>query len=236
MRYDLSDMNLKTGIDRSFLEKDIAILNALPKIFMVLRNNGISAALYGGTALNKIYYRERQRLSYDINLLCYDYEKTQDYFKRNFKSEFLGKNRSFFDFEGVRVDISPIKFNFEKPQEVEAKSLLSFFGYPLTSVVVPSYSLEYLLSLKILALVSRAQLKDIYDSWMGLNLIGDYKRLKSYLTKIERTEETDFMVLFDEILRSKEYYAKGTESIEITQKTDTELMLKDIKTKLELLF
>ena len=36
MRYDLSDMNLKTGIDRSFLEKDIAILNALPKIFIVV--------------------------------------------------------------------------------------------------------------------------------------------------------------------------------------------------------
>jgi predicted nucleotidyltransferase component of viral defense system len=101
---------------------------------------------------------------------------------------------------------------------------------------VPSYSLELLLAKKTIAMLSRMVYKDIYDMWIGLQMMKETDRYAEYLKKLIRYEKTDASLL----LKQFEYYsghyppAKLRESIAAAYAIpNTGIVVNDVISKLE---
>jgi predicted nucleotidyltransferase component of viral defense system len=206
----------------------------MPVLFNLLESSKQKVGLYGGTALNKIYFGKRQRLSYDIDLFCYDFKSTVKLLEANGAVvKLLADVRAEFGFNGIRLDLWAALKIAEEPMKRQANSILSFFDYPLVSQFVPSYSLEFLLAQKIVTMSSRNLIRDIYDAWVGLELVKDRRKFERYLDKAEVKADIDARKAFkDIIMRNPEYY-KGKE-VDAISSPPAEEMIKDIARMLEI--
>ncbi len=199
---DLQKTALETGIPAMYLEKEIRLFAATPVIFSRLQENRITAALYGGTALNKGFFKEKQRFSKDLNIECRASEivkllsaislscepafRVQAEHGNNWGLAKLSYGRQ--PWENLLVELKPLK---RKPdiKQVGLHSILEYAGTPMPPVFVPSYSLEELFARKIVALSNRAIGKDLYDTFIASQLEFDERLLKRKLKEISLSEK-----------------------------------------------
>lgn len=204
----LLDISIKTGLEVDKLEKELAVIEAITPLFTALENGGQKTGLYGGTALNKIYFDAKQRLSYDLDIFCYSFNKTVTILKKiGAETRTLGNDRAGLYYKHVKLDLWSVKKTSEDPKKHEVKSILSFFGYRIPTVMCPSYSLEFLLAKKTIAMASRNLLKDIYDVWTGFQLLKNRRLFFKYLDMAETEENLDSARIFREIVgKNTDYY------------------------------
>ncbi len=234
MEYNIEEIGLKTGINPDKINKEIQVMDALHNLTILLGNSMQKFGLYGGTAMNKIYFGEKQRLSYDLDIEAYTYMKTKQTLTNvsSVTTSFSKADR--FTYKNVQIDLTKAT-GFEMPKLYTATSLISFFNYPIAEVVVQSYSLEYLLARKTLALLSRVVDKDIYDTWMGLNMVKDIEKYRHYIKKFMQQEHTDSKYLISQL----EYYLDNEiiknerAKIEVIMIPNLRLMTRDILSKFE---
>ena len=242
--FDLDGLALETGISSDRLSKNLATYGAMSTLFPLLEVAGCEVGLFGGTALNKIYFGKKQRLSYDLDIFADGMEKARRVLEKvGAKKTYSGimpanlkKPSIKMEYEGIRIDLVEAKEGKEKPKKMQAYDLLYYYKQPIPPVVVPSYSLEYLLAEKTVALLERNELKDIYDTWIGIQLLGDVKKYSGYLKDVARERKVRDVVAYADfhianMLKNTEYYERR--QIETLSKASPALMLKDIRTFIE---
>ncbi len=238
---DTNRLAMKLGMQKEKLDKSIATYNAITAIFPLLESNGIKAGLFGGTALNKIYFGRAQRLSYDIDLHCYSYDKTIDVLSRNGATlKYHGRIKGIVStkllFGGIELDLVKASGIQERPRPATLTDLLYYFGVPLIPVRVPSYSLEYLLAEKTVAMAERNELKDIYDTWIGLRLLKNKGKYLRYLKLAVKRRGGKWAIEYVDVglrimLKNVAYYEK--KQIEVLNQERPASMLKDIAAFME---
>ncbi|MBU6391203.1 MAG: nucleotidyl transferase AbiEii/AbiGii toxin family protein [Candidatus Micrarchaeota archaeon] len=242
MPYDVNidQFALRTGINADRLRRNLETYQALAELFPLLEASRCKVGMFGGTAINKIYFGKAQRLSYDIDIFAYDYQRTIKILKENgafakysaavtWSRKVTATKMSFKD---VILDVVDAKNIAEQPAKMQAFDLLYYMGQLVPPVVVPSYSLEYLLAHKTLAMLDRHEMKDIYDMWFGIRLMKEkvayYRELRK-LAKQRKTEDlavyTDFQLRI--MISNIEYYKY--KRIEVVSQPDTGIMLREIK-------
>ena len=240
MEFDVDKIAMQTGISSTRIKDDLATYSVMSELFPKLEISNQNIGLYGGTALNKIYFGKYQRLSYDIDLFSYNYKETFDFISKLgavLVSKSNERERCKFRFKGVDIDIWGVKSKeiLEMPEKRELFDLLYYLGYLIPPLAVPSYSLEYLMAEKTFALADRNMLKDIYDLWRGFKVLENKNRYKEYIKKIGKLNKIDlFSYAVNQIefmLKNIKYYRK--ESIDILYQPDAEIMLNEIKLSIQ---
>ncbi|MCL4400708.1 nucleotidyl transferase AbiEii/AbiGii toxin family protein [Candidatus Parvarchaeota archaeon] len=185
-----------TNLNSSDIMYEVDMLEFSNVFFKALSQEKIRSYLFGGTALNKGFFGERQRLSKDLDLEIDardDFTKTAHKIEsciiktgyRNIRVDEHAKRHSVYVFLGdavgeLKLDIVPQQ-NRIKPIMLTLHSLLEYVGVPAKTIEVKSYPFEYLLAYKLHALHRRMLYKDIYDSYTGLNLPMDGRKLVRYI-------------------------------------------------------
>ncbi len=237
MPYDLAEVSLKTGITQEKLQKEVSNMVALQELTALFASEGQKVALYGGTALNKIYFGNDQRISYDLDIESFAFDKSVSLLKRVSDGEVSHIKAARFVYKGVQIDLTKAR-KMEEPSLRKVESILGFFNYPMGSLLVPSYSLEFLLARKTTALLSRMVAKDVYDAWMGLKILKNEKLYKSYVFKVAKADK---MNLHYHIGQLNYFYKSGDmkyepESIDVSRPVDFKIMIGDIILRLYSIF
>ncbi|MEM3181301.1 MAG: nucleotidyl transferase AbiEii/AbiGii toxin family protein [Candidatus Micrarchaeaceae archaeon] len=126
----------------------------------------------------------------------------------------------------------------DEDRTLQAIDLLYYLGYLVPPVVIPSFSLEYLLANKTIAMADRNELKDIYDTWMGLRIVKNMQKYRKYLRIVAKERKVpDYRhylryQIKEIMLQNLNYYKKR--SIDVVETPSTESMLKEIEEKLNL--
>lgn len=239
---DMLAIELKISTDR--LSKNIATYTAMSELFPVLEVAGCEIGLFGGTAINKIYFGKRQRLSYDLDIFVYNYDKTMEVLKKNgAKIKYSGiapmdkkAVSTRMGYRDIVLDIVNTKDEI-RPRRLQAFDLLYYYGGLLPPVVVPSYPLEYLLAEKTMALLERNELRDIYDTWTGMSLLKNTEGYARYIKKAAKARGVKDIVMYatfqiTNMLQNVSYYER--KEIEVSNiHPNTPAMLKDIKAFLD---
>ena len=241
---DLDKLAIELKISTDRLGKNIATYAAMSELFPALEVAGCEVGLFGGTALNKIYFGKRQRLSYDLDIFVYNYDKTMEALKKNgAKVKYSGvapMNKKAvsmkMEYRDIILDIVNAKDEI-KPMKLQAFDLLYYYDRLLPPVVVPSYPLEYLLAEKTMALLDRNELRDIYDTWTGISLLKNIEGYAKYIKKAAKARGAGDIVTYADfqimnMLQNVSYYEK--KEIEVSSiHPNTPTMLKGIKAFLD---
>lgn len=246
MPYNINfdEVAMKTNIATDRLRDNINTYDAMSKLFPLLETEDQKVGLYGGTALNKVHFGKKQRLSYDLDIFCYSYKATLKVLEKNgatlVPSSTLSakaKNSRYL-FNNIRLDLwEADKKPIEEPKKRQATDLLYYFNYLISPLSVPTYSLEYLLASKTLTMAHRNELKDIYDTWIGLQLLKDeveYRKYLKIICKKDGIEDFKHYMRSQIYLMSKsiDYYKE--KRIDVLYQPSTGAMLKDISAALKL--
>ena len=223
IRENLSRAALASGLSFENMEKEFRLMDFMRRLFSELERRGSKAALFGGTALNKGYFLERQRFSKDLDIDGNEKEiaSALEAFSREFHITRLNL-RPESPFENWRLRYGPhpweellVDVGRRKPppraplRKVEMHSLLEYHGYLVSPVPVPSYSLEFLLARKLVALNRRVMGKDMYDSYFGLKLNPDRAELAKWLRILVKSE---FQEGLEEFISSTIYWVKKADA------------------------
>jgi predicted nucleotidyltransferase component of viral defense system len=235
---ELNEIALKLGMGVDKLRKDIGTYRAISEIFPMLETEECKVGLFGGTAMNKLYYGKMQRLSYDLDIFSYSYKKTVKLLDEHaavlkYEGAFPGRKAqsSRMMYKGIELDIVSVSNTAEEPKKMQMTDLLYYYGQLMPPVTVPSYSLEYLLADKTITMANRNELKDIYDTWLGTKFLKDKHAYHSYLEKISKgLGIKDVHSYLDSqmtmMLSNLDYY--GKKHIEVVYQPSPVLMLRDI--------
>ena len=237
MPYDLAEVSLKTGIAQEKLQKEVSSMVALQELGALFASKSQKVALFGGTAINKIYYGKDQRISYDLDIESFAFEKSLALLQKVSETKVAHPKSSRFIYKGVVIDLMMAR-KMEEPRLRKVESLLGFFNYPMGSLLVQSYSLEFLLARKTAALLSRMIAKDVYDTWMGLKLLKDMKTYKSYMNRIAKADKMNLDYLIGQF---GYFYKSGDmmyspESIDVIRPVNFKIMTGDVLLKLNSIF
>ncbi|MHB1830301.1 MAG: nucleotidyl transferase AbiEii/AbiGii toxin family protein [Candidatus Micrarchaeaceae archaeon] len=244
MQYDIDTerLSMTIGIGKDRLDKDIETYVSMGKIFPFLEGKGLKVGLFGGTALNKIYFGKAQRLSYDLDIFCYSNKRTVEALKETgAKEKYTGMmpaNRAAVStrmtYGSIVLDLVDAagKYLPEEPKTLQAVSLLYYYRALVLPFNVPSYSLELLLAEKTFAMTERNELRDIYDVWTGMGIMKDKKLYLKYIKGSARRNGINDAIGYIDLgitlmLENVEYY--GKRRIETTNARGAGAMLKDIK-------
>lgn len=238
--FNLEELAIATGISANRLKDDISTYSAMSEIFPALEASGCETGLFGGTALNKIYFGKLQRLSYDLDIFAYSHAKTLSKLEEiGAKTEFTGSfpkrkgtASARMSYKGIILDVVDARLVKEKPIKLQAYGLLYYYGQLLPPISIPSYSIEYLLAEKTLALLDRNELKDIYDTYTGIMLLKDVKAYKKKLSDSAKQSGIKDVAAYAEMqiasmLKNSAYYEN--KKIDIMQKVTAQEMLREIK-------
>ena len=188
---DLRSIAKDTGISEERIRIEIAVMEELRDVMHALPN----AVLFGGTAINKIYFGDKQRLSFDIDIRCMRKQSCLSYLQSKYITTIsTAKFWSFNSPRDIRVDFA-MDYPKVKIVEREARSLLYYYGHEYFRVNVRTYEFEFLLAEKILTLAARGTAKDLYDAWKGIKEPHDEKKVLNYLLKYGRINKTDPRVI-----------------------------------------
>jgi uncharacterized protein len=171
------------GLGLNYISKEEKITKILNQLFILFEEKVV---LKGGTALNRVYLKDNARFSEDIDL---------DYFnenKNNAIKEIEKKMKEFSDFEVAKSrlmndtlrydtyyinelnhkDKVQIEFylNHEKIIGQTKKRIINSQLIESNSAIFNVYSMESLISRKIVAAFNREEGKDMYDLFYSLNL------------------------------------------------------------------
>lgn len=240
-------ISASTNIEPSDIKYEVEMLDFSSRLFSELEKEKVPFYLFGGTALNKGFFGGRQRLSkdLDIELDRRGFDNTARKFESiiirigypNFRAEkyggrcalhvYIGKN-----IDEIKIDITPQK-NTIKGERVTLHSVLEYAGIPVKTVDVMSYPFEYLLAYKVSALQRRMLYKDIYDTYIGLQLGLDASKFMRYLGKFGNPKGilNEIMLRIDD----GEYDAKDelnySKLVQERYKVSMKNMLYEIKAK-----
>ncbi|MEM3408501.1 MAG: nucleotidyl transferase AbiEii/AbiGii toxin family protein [Candidatus Micrarchaeia archaeon] len=250
---NLTKISSKSGLPLRNLEKELQLFGFIPKLFHLLEENRIPAALYGGTALNKGFFKEKQRFSKDLDI---------DLPSRNFKNycnkidlllqqlkeyriekTYLGEDAGVWNiwygnkpWESLLIEArkQPIK---DKAKKIELHSILEFLGIPILPIYVPSYSLEHLLARKIIALSRRAIGKDIYDSYLGLKMNPDRNKILATIKKITKKDPklalNEAIYWLDEVNLKSSDVTELQDTVPVSYREDMRSMINSLKYELK---
>ena len=184
-----------TNLDPSDIKYEVDMINFSNTLFSALDKAHIKAYLFGGTALNKGFFKDRQRLSRDLD---FEIGKPGNFksaalkiescvIKAGYSNIRISENeRSYTIYVSLaggeselKIDLVP-QLNAIKPVLLTLHSLLEYNGVPTKTAEVMSYPFEYLLACKLSALHRRMLYKDIYDSYTGLQMPFDKNKLVRY--------------------------------------------------------
>jgi len=171
---------METGLSASALSREVKLNEVLNDFNNACLDAGVDYALFGGTAINKLYLSEETRFSEDLDLHVFNSTKKKvESLLKELNGVLKGPTRIFKEFyrwgltfededlggvESLNFDVG-IGFK-ESPSEIvfrKSKSFLNDFGVPIASLRIPTYSAEAMVAMKCLALNSRAIGKDYYD-------------------------------------------------------------------------
>ncbi len=240
IKIDNSLINLmasRSGIAPHYIEYDYSLTNALELLSGIIIQNSLDLRIYGGTAINRGYLKDKQRLSVDIDL------ETSESVSQSIKKLSSALSRANADFEvnyntillknlNVRIEIMKNLFQANKIK-LELHSLMEYFGFPIKSVVFPSYDLDYLLARKLYALSRRMIYKDIYDAYFSINT--PTKKLFTYIEKISKIENWDIINTIKYNIEKGHYEKKSEEyklRTQLRYRMEEKLMLNEIAYKL----
>ncbi len=189
---NFQDITAATGITQDKLNVEANVIERLRELF---NEPKLDYALYGGTALNMVYFGKRQRISYDIDLKCANLEKCETEFDKIFKHDIkTPKMHRFADKNKINIDLSKKNVDAE-PKRMRAESIPYHFGYTAYYADVLTYEYEVLFAEKILAFTNRGVPKDLYDVWVGKDLPFERKRLMQLLINMAHKARTDPRVI-----------------------------------------
>lgn len=172
----------ETGISDTYIRYDIALTSFISLFFSIVKNSELDVILYGGTALNRGFFGEKQRLSIDIDLETRGNRKTlvskiSGLLKEKGVDSSIPKNSeglivaSLENDKKVRIEIAGQKFKVEE-KVIDLIPLSNYLNLPAAITYnVKSYTLEYLMARKLYALSRRLIYKDMYDTYIGLGMV-----------------------------------------------------------------
>ncbi len=240
---NMNEFAIKLGISADKLGRNMAVYEAASELFPKLELAECKVGLFGGTALNKIYFGKRQRLSYDLDLFAYSYKRAlkalADIGARiKYTGTFPGKKvvSTRMTYKEVVLDIVDAKAALEEPRKLQLIDLLYYFGQLVPPIVVPSYSIEYLMAEKTMAMSDRNELKDIYDTWAGIKLLKVPDTYLNYLKRIAKDGGVKDVIghlkhQLANMLANAEYYDK--KRVEILDQPNPRIMLREIEAFLD---
>lgn len=237
------------NLDPADIRYEVDMINFSSAFFDVLEGTSVKAYLFGGTALNKGFFKDKQRLSRDLD---FEIEKSQAFkntalkfescvIKAGYPNFRVSENkRSYTIYVAIvesgselKIDLVPQQ-NAIKPIQLTLHSILEYGGVPTKTVKIMSYPFEYLLAYKINALHRRMLYKDIYDSYTALQMPFNRSKLIRYMAMFG-----DPKMLFKDIIyniENGEYDRRDELSYEklVQEKYKTPLknMLYDISSRL----
>jgi predicted nucleotidyltransferase component of viral defense system len=238
-----------TNLDPTDIKYEIDMINFSSELFNALNKTSIKAYLFGGTALNKGFFKDKQRLSRDFD---FEIENPRDFKKTaiNFESCIIKagypnirineSKRSHTIYVALaeseselKIDLVP-QLNAVKPIRLTLHSILDYSGVPTKTVETLSYPFEYLLAYKLNALRRRMLYKDIYDSYTALQMPLDKKKLIHYVTMFMKPrsmfEEISYNIENDEYDKKDELaYGK---LVQEKYKVPMKNMLYEIRSRL----
>ncbi len=192
----------KWGLSLQFVQKEFKVMDALAQVAQLSQKCGLDAVFKGGTALNKIYLRDKQRFSEDLD---FDEFSGKSDSQRISSLTLLMKKITGFKVEGpwryydtIRFECSYSRGDFLDHARVEfrlqkRKCTLNPIGLETAvsaiasqSVAnIPCYSLDDLVARKLLALADRTEGKDVWDAYNSLG------KTENIIMALERALEAE---------------------------------------------
>jgi predicted nucleotidyltransferase component of viral defense system len=172
---------VSTGLSKEVVLKEIKLSELLSDANAAFSEAGKKYAVFGGTAINKVYL-ENPRFSEDVDVHLFDaslreargcLEKMSgvrvEKPRRLFKEFYRFPLHYSFEEEGVGDDFInfDVALGLKKPKSAivwgKTKSFLAKRGFPIPSASIPTYEVETFIAMKLLAIASRTEGKDLYD-------------------------------------------------------------------------
>ena len=185
-----------TNLDPTDITYEVEMITFSDALFSAIDKAHIKAYLFGGTALNKGFFKDKQRLSRDLD---FEIGKPGNFksaalkiescvIKAGYSNMRVNENKKSYTIyvslaggeSELKIDIMP-QLNAIKPVRLALHSLLEYSGIPTKTAEVMSYPFEYLLAYKLSALHRRMLYKDVYDSYTGLKMSFDKNKLVRYI-------------------------------------------------------
>lgn len=188
----------KSGLHYADIIYDIDMTEIIATVFNFVREKDLPAILFGGTAINRGFLREKQRLSKDLDIMIRE-NPSDGISMENVASQIhgllsekyiIGQREDENEGEEMLYSIklfaktkngSNIKISLYKEDLAfgygyfEMHSLIEYAGYPyINPTKAKCYVFEGLMARKIYAMAERKLYKDLYDSRYGLEVIKDY--------------------------------------------------------------
>lgn len=178
---DWENASRKTGLPVSLLVKETKLMEFLGRFDAACRQQRQEWALFGGTAINKFYLKDSARFSEDADFHLFNSSpaKALALLRQAGANSVEGPARIFGEFYRFKLHYSsdeagrPDSVSFDanlrlkKPLSKIVFSLpstfLAAFGYPNTYSSLPTYPVETLAAMKLLAIAGRTEGRDFYD-------------------------------------------------------------------------
>jgi predicted nucleotidyltransferase component of viral defense system len=205
----------KSGLHYEDIIYDIDMTEIMAAVFNFVMENDIPAILFGCTAINRGFLKEKQRLSKDLDIMVREDHSSSATMENVAlqirgllsKKYALSKSEEGDEREEKLYSIklfaktengSSIRISFYREDLAfgygyfEMHSLLEYAGYPYVNPVkAKCYVLEGLMARKIYAMADRRLYKDLYDSRYGLEIIKDYNAFNKALYGITGNSSDD---------------------------------------------
>ncbi len=180
-----------SGISDTYIKYDLALTSFISFFFSIVKDSKLDVVLYGGTALNRGFFGEKQRLSVDIDLETRSNRKAlvskiANLFKERKVDSTIPKNSeglivvNWENGKKIRIEITGQKFRVDE-KSIDLIPLSNYLNLPTAITYnVRSYTLEYLMARKLYALSRRLIYKDMYDAYIGLGMVKK-REFKKYV-------------------------------------------------------
>jgi len=185
------------GLGLNYISKEEKITQALQQLHILFDDKII---LKGGTALNRAYLKDNARFSEDIDV---DYIN-QDNKKATRDIRTIMKDFGFFDVKKPRLMKHTLRFDCYYQNELNHRDRIQIEFFLLHKTLIGEvkkqvlhsqiietsqsisnvYSIESILSRKLIAAYLRTEGKDYYDLFFALDIKFSKKKLRKYLKEL----------------------------------------------------
>ena len=238
-----------TNLDPEDIRYEIDMIKFCSKLSKALNEKSVKVYLFGGTALNKGFFMDKQRLSRDLD---FEVSKSQPFkitaskfesciIRAGYRNIRTIENKDAYTVyvsmedtaNELKIDLIPQK-NAVRPIQLTLHSILEYTGIPTETADMPSYPFEYLLAYKLNALNKRMLYKDIYDSYVAFQMPLDIGKLVRYTAMFGNSKLMARSIIYN--IENGKYYSKDELNYEklVQEKYKVPLknMLYEIKSRL----
>jgi predicted nucleotidyltransferase component of viral defense system len=242
-----------TNLDPEDIRYEIDMINFSSRLSKALNEKSIKVYLFGGTALNKGFFMDKQRLSRDLDFeVCksQSFKSTALKFeagikRAGYKNIRISENKNSYTIyvsmeetaNELKIDLVPQQ-NAIRPTQLTLHSILEYAGIPIKTADMMSYPFEYLLAYKLNALHRRMLYKDVYDSYTALQMPLDTGKLVRYMAMFGNPKLMARDIIYN--IENGEYDSRGELNYEklVQEKYKTPLrnMLYEIRSRLSMCY